>query len=111
VTRGRWVITIVLLVAVAMGIASRPLLRLRRKNEIYKAETLLQSLQGMCEQYRARNGSYPKSLEALEPQGRAIRDSWGRLIRYELDAKSGKPRFRSLGPNPDDPSDDLAAPR
>lgn len=110
-TRGRWVITIVLLVAVAMGIATWPLLRLRRRNEIYKTEALLESLLGMCEQYRIRHGGYPKTLGILEPEGREIRDSWGHLIQYELDAKSGRPRLRSLGPNPDDPSDDLSASR
>jgi hypothetical protein len=105
VIKGKWVIIGVLLVALAMGFASWPLMNLRRRNEIHATKGMMEVLLDRCDRYRARNGRYPESLGALDPGVLEYRDAWQRPIQYELSA--GKPRLRSLGPNPNDASDDL----
>ena len=108
--KGRWAIVIVVLVALGMGIATWPLLRIRRKNEIHRTQAVLEGLRSACEHYRVRHGRFPESLEALESRvPLEYLDAWRRPIRYEVDA--GKPKLWSLGPNAEDPSDDIAVPR
>jgi hypothetical protein len=113
VNKGRWAIVIVVLVALGMGVATWPLLRIRRKNEIHRTEAMIEGLWGACEQYRVRNGQYPPKLTDLGPVHEAPLDAWGRPIQYSnlhFNTEAG-PRVSislwSLGPNPDDPSDDI----
>jgi hypothetical protein len=109
VNKGRWAIVIVVLVALGMGVATWPLLRIRRRNEIHKMEALLEALRSECQHYNIKYGAYPASLMSLDAmKGRQeIMDVWGRPIRYELVLPSGKPRLWSLGPDENNPSDDI----
>lgn len=106
--KGRWAIVVVLLVAVGMGVATWPLLRIRRKNEIHKTEAILDSLAATCKQYRAQHGHYPKSLgEARDAWGRPIEVEWVNVLSTDSTAGGLWMTLRSLGPNPKDPGDDL----
>ena len=107
--KGKWVIIGVLVVAVVMGLASWPLMRLRRKNEIYKTEKLIEELRGACESYKKMHGTFPKRLSDLDPVRGEPFDAWGRPFEYDPTWDTGfvLPQIRSLGPDKNDPSDDL----
>ena len=111
--KGRWVTIAVVLVAAAMAVGTWPLLKLRRRHEIQKTKTILEGLYGACEQYRTRFGLYPRDLRALDSKGGTPRDAWGRAITCEHpihDTARGDGEeilLRSLGPDPDDDSDDI----
>ncbi|HTF58022.1 MAG TPA: type II secretion system protein GspG [Planctomycetota bacterium] len=80
-----------------------PLLRLRRRNEIWRTHAILGGIEGSLEQFWIRYGTYPETLRE-EP-----RDAWGRPIQYRnpgIHNPKGVDLW-SLGPDPDDPSDDL----
>jgi type II secretory pathway pseudopilin PulG len=60
VIKGKWIIITVFVIAVVMGIATWPLLRIRRRHEIHKTEAILESLRSACEQYRSLQGDTRK---------------------------------------------------
>lgn len=97
-------IAAIALVAIVMGFATWPLLKIRRQKEIRRTEVLLEMLSGDCEQYRARHGRYPAALP-----GRP-RDAWGRPIQYSRWSPGWavlRYDLTSLGPDPEDPRDDI----
>ena len=110
--RGIWTVWIVLLVAWLLGVATIPLLRVRRNREVTRTRLLLEQVGAALEQYRLRYGELP---DTLLPIGE-VRDSWGRPIQYStyLIVSSGGKNVRdsgelwSLGPDPNDPSDDIS---
>ena len=104
--KGKWVI-----LAVLMGLATWPLLRIRRRHEIHKTEALLEGIQSACKQYRTHHGRYPESLDLLNPRAPLeVLDSWRRPIRYEVIHTEGRVRARlwSLGPSEADSADDIS---
>lgn len=108
--KGKWIIIAVLLIAVVMGIATWPLLRIRRRHEIHKTTTMLNAIQSACDQYRARHGQFPANLGFLSASAPLeFLDAWRRPIQYTCPGVRNKARFDlwSLGPNPDDPADDI----
>ena len=108
--KGRWAIVVIVLVALGMAISTWPLLKIRRRSEIYRTEGMLEELRGACEQYRAKHGRYPSSLADLGPTKGASRDAWGRPVLYEIRfANQHHPflQIQSCGPDPADPSDDI----
>ena len=110
--KGRWVLISIALVAVIMALSTWPLLRLRRKNEIYRVEAMLGGLKSSCEQYRSRFGAYPRELTDLAPGLSSPLDPWGRSIRYSVtgpDEGRASIQLTSRGPNADDPADDIHA--
>lgn len=90
----------IVLVAIIMGFATLPLLKIRRQRDIRRTEAILEALYGECQTYRTRHGRYPGALPALS------RDAWGRPIQYEARERLS---LWSLGPDPADPSDDIYA--
>lgn len=110
--KGKWVIMAVLAVAVLMSLASLPLLKLRRKDEVHKTTSLLRGLDLMCRQYQVEFRTPPASLDVLQRYGSLrILDAWQRPVQFRLREGSPPWELRSLGPNPDDPADDLFSPR
>lgn len=104
--KGKWVIIGVLGVALAMGFASWPLMKIRRKNELHRTKEILRGVDIMCRQYQAEHRKPPQSLNDLRMYGAAtIVDGWQRPVQFR--AKEGGWELWSLGPNPDDPSDDI----
>ncbi|HEU4339055.1 MAG TPA: hypothetical protein VFS19_03220 [Planctomycetota bacterium] len=107
--KGKWVILSVLAVAVLMGLASWPLLRLRRKNEIYKTKKTIEHLRAACDAYKAKHGGFPKKLADLDPARGEPLDAWGRSFEYDplWDGDNIVLQIRSLGSDRHDPHDDL----
>ena len=107
--KGKWVIVSVLVVAVVMSLASWPLMRLRRKNEIYKTQQTIEQLGAACRAFKATHGNFPRKLSDLDPVRGEPFDAWGRPFDYDPSWETGCawPQIRSLGPDKEDPSDDL----
>ncbi|HZL71547.1 MAG TPA: hypothetical protein VFC86_03740 [Planctomycetota bacterium] len=118
--KGKWVIIAILGVAVVMGIATWPLLRIRRANEVHKTRTLIDLLVASCKEYELKHGHLPHTLAQLDPARGEPRDAWGRTFVYipfwkystppSPEWKSAFPVIRSLGPDENDPQDDLPTP-
>ncbi len=106
--KGRWAIVVVLLVAVGMGIATWPLLKIRRKDEVHRTRQVLRSLDLQCRQYYGEYRKPPASLEALRVYGSMpLIDAWQRPIQFRLKEGPASWEIWSLGANPDDASDDI----
>ena len=103
-TRGRWVLVAIFVVAAAMGLASWPLLTLRRKNETHRTKVLLRQLFVACWEFRDKHRSLPRPLSLVTPSGQEPLDAWGRPITL---GPGRRILLRSLGPNPNDEADDL----
>ncbi len=109
--KGRWAIVIVVLVALGMSVATWPLLRLRRKNELHRSQFTLENLDSLCRQYSSEHRALPPDLKSLGQRPEELLDAWGRPYQYRIDdpKKIWERGYTiwSLGPNPDDPSDDI----
>ena len=108
--KGKWVIIAVLVVAVGMGVATWPLLKMRRKREIWTTQSVIANLRASCENHQKRHGRYPENLEAFAPDPLSCLDAWRRPIRYEAIHTEGRVRARlwSLGPSEADSADDIS---
>ena len=108
-TKGRWTIVIILVVAAVMAVSTWPLLKLRRQREILGTEALITTLERQCKDYLLDHGVYPGKVSESGWQRNPALDAWGRAIQYRYPGIRN-PRgvdIWSLGPDPDDPSDDL----
>jgi hypothetical protein len=95
------------------GAGERRMQELRR---IEQAGVELELLRGFAESFRAQEGRLPASLEELarsehaggRPAWGLLLDPWERSYRYALDPLDPAGyRLWSLGPDPEDPADDL----
>lgn len=108
-SRGPWVIALIFLVALGMALAMGPLLKLRRARDIRTTEALIAQLEHLMKTYQLDHGDYPGPGVAAPVQFRSVKDAWGRPLRYRSPGVKN-PRgvdIWSLGPDPDDPSDDI----
>jgi type II secretory pathway pseudopilin PulG len=113
VRKGTGVVLGVFIVALLMGLATWPLLKIRRQKEIRRTEALLQALKGACEQYSMSHKQYPRTLADLKLGGEPY-DAWRRPIHYAV-INHGRPgiagrdyiQLWSDGPDLSTSSDDI----
>jgi hypothetical protein len=106
VIKGKWIIIGVLAIAIAMGFASWPLLKLRRDGEIYRTREILRALDAHCSKYQADHRRAPENLQALRLFPEFLLDGWRRPVQYRVrDAKSWD--LWSLGPDGKPGADDI----
>jgi len=107
--RGIWTVGIVVLVSLAMGIATWPLLKARKKNQEQRTWLTLRNINAMRRTMEAERRRPLADLKELGLTPDELRDAWGRPIQFRPSDPSNQKGsiLWSLGHNPDDPSDDL----
>jgi len=97
----------ILLVAMVMAIATWPLMKLRRLREVGATEAVIIQHEANIKNYQLDHGVLDPP--SMPPPLQGIRDAWGRPFRYRCPGIHNKHSFDlwSLGPDPDDPSDDI----
>ena len=107
--KGFWIVAIIVLVALGMGIASWPLLRIRRKGQIEVTLRRLDRLASSCSEFSIRHRRPPTSLRELSLNPDDLVDAWGRPFQFKLlEHRPGDCLLWSLGPNGEDSADDIA---
>ena len=110
--KGTSVVLGIFLLAIVMGLATWPLLAIRRQKEIRRTTILLGMIEAACEKYRQTHGAYPANLTGIRGPGDPV-DAWNRPIRYAVftQKRHGVERdyvsLRSDGPDPVSSSDDI----
>jgi type II secretory pathway pseudopilin PulG len=95
-------------VAIAMGFASWPLLRLRKEDQVRRARRLLRHVDSLCRQYEAEHRKPPARLDVLPSvDPLMLVDPWHRPIKFAVDPDAKSWRIWSLGPLAEDPADDI----
>jgi len=109
VIKGKWVIIAILGVAVVMGIATWPLLRIRRETEIKRTLRILQNLDSLCLKYEEEKRRPPSTLDALELSPEYLLDAWRRPVQFRQPGLRNPTSWDlwSLGPLENDSSDDI----
>jgi len=109
VIKGKWVIIAILGVAVVMGMATWPLLRIRRETEVKRTLRILQNLDSLCRQYESEKRRPPSTLDALELSPEYLLDAWRRPVQFRQPGLRNPTSWDlwSLGPLENDPSDDI----
>src|SRR5688572_7772906 len=105
-TRGRWVLVAIVVVALGMSVATWPLLKVRREGELQRTETLIAQLSSACRDYKLDHGRCPERLSQLNPAKSAPVDAWGRPFLVESLGVQGA-AIRSLGPDAANSEDDI----
>ena len=110
--KGRSAVIGILLLGIVMGLATWPLLAIRRQKEIRRTQILLGMIEAECEKYRQSHGAYPADLAGIRGPGKPV-DAWNRPIGYAVFTQKRhgiEKDFVSLwstGPDPDSTSDDI----
>ena len=107
--KGKWVIIAILGVALIMGIATWPLLRIRRETEVKRTKRILENLDGLCRQFEGEKRRPPMNLDDLKLSPEFLLDAWRRPVQFRQPGLRNPTAWDlwSLGPLESDPSDDI----